>query len=109
MPLTGFYKVSFSTPLGNGAGVAFLRDGKIWGGDSMMFYTGTFEESGEAISGHVKTGRHTQVPGMVSVFGAPSVDISLRGTVTENEISFRGNSPQAPSFTATFQLSKLSD
>jgi hypothetical protein len=39
---TGLYKVNFKTPLGLGAGVVVLENGMIRGGDSSMFYRGTY-------------------------------------------------------------------
>lgn len=39
----GLYRVTFRTPLGEGAGVAVLLDGKIRGGDSAFAYSGRYQ------------------------------------------------------------------
>jgi hypothetical protein len=42
----GLYWVEFRTPLGSGAGVVVLQDGNLRGGDSSMYYFGTYTETG---------------------------------------------------------------
>lgn len=36
----GLYKVLFQTQLGQGTGVVTVREGRLRGGDSVMYYTG---------------------------------------------------------------------
>jgi len=63
------YKVEFGTPLGSGTGVVVIEGGKLRGGDSSMYYVGSFAISGDQISASVATNRHTSVPGVQPVFG----------------------------------------
>jgi hypothetical protein len=49
----GLYKVYFETPLGANFGVVHAVDGKIWGGDSSMFYVGSYVTRGNEITAHV--------------------------------------------------------
>jgi len=44
----GLYAFRFDTPIGEGAGVAWLRDGDVRGRDSLMAYTGTYAAEGDA-------------------------------------------------------------
>tara|TARA_R100001132_G_scaffold25061_1_gene24907 strand:- start:280 stop:648 length:369 start_codon:yes stop_codon:yes gene_type:complete len=103
----GLYKVAFQTPLGEGYGVAVIRDGRIEGGDSMMFYRGTFQEDGDAFTANVQIGTHSQVPGMDSVFGVPEGSIELRGDTGRMPATMKGASPQAPGIGFQATLSAL--
>ena len=49
----GLYAIRFQTPLGAGAGVAYLENGKLRGGDSMMAYVGSFNETGGVLTADV--------------------------------------------------------
>jgi hypothetical protein len=40
-------------------GVLILRDGKVYGGDSFVFYTGTFEDLGGRWRGELTSNEHT--------------------------------------------------
>jgi hypothetical protein len=96
----GLYKVAFQTAAGSGAGVAVLESGTIRGGDSMMFYTGTFSEAGSQFTARVLSKKHSNVPGMGSVFGRDEVNISL------NTATVHGTAVEAPgvTFLATLAL-----
>jgi hypothetical protein len=93
---TGLYKVSFKTPIGTGAGVVVLENGMIRGGDSMMFYRGTFTEIGGKFVAEVAAGKHTTIPGMGSVFGRDNVSISLGGTNTDTTATTTGTAKEVP-------------
>lgn len=92
----GLYRVHFQTPRGGGAGVVALQDGKISGGDSRIYYTGTYSESGVQFTAQVKTDAHTPTPGMVSVFGVDRVNITLKGTSTGDSAQLTGTAAEAP-------------
>jgi hypothetical protein len=74
----GLYMVQFQTPSGAGAGVVTLCDGKIGGGDGVLYYTGTYNEADNKFTAEVLTGRHTA--GALSVFGGDNLHIKLSGT-----------------------------
>ena len=106
MALTdGLYKVTFQTPIGTGYGVITLENGTLQGGDSSMYYVGTYVQNGNAFTAAVMAKTHTNVPGMGSVFGVPEVAINLTGTSTDKTASVTGSSPQAPGlgFSATLE------
>ena len=65
----GLYRVQFHTQLGTGAGVVFLQAGKLRGGDSRNFYVRTYAQSGNHVTAEVTTDKHTEIPGLASVFG----------------------------------------
>ncbi|WP_428029542.1 GrlR family regulatory protein [Ancylobacter sp.] len=105
MSLDGFYKVQFATPLGAGAGVVVLREGTIEGGDSALFYKGTYSLNGNQFTATVSTGRHTH--GLDSVFGKDNVTINLHGEVSAGHLRLQGSAPAAPGVPFTAELQKL--
>jgi hypothetical protein len=105
----GLYKVQFQTPLGAGAGVVHLQGGKLWGGDSALYYVGTFTQVGDQFSAEVVTDRHTQYQGLVSVFGKDRVHINLRGASKENSAVATGTAIEAPGIAFKAMLSRLTD
>ncbi|MBX3476688.1 MAG: hypothetical protein KF910_03720 [Brevundimonas sp.] len=105
----GLYGVHFITPLGVGAGVVVLRDGKVQGGDAGIYYDGTYSIEGDKFSANLRTDRHTPIPGVVSVFGVDKVDIILKGQFVGTVATVEGTSPQAPGLTFQATLKKLAD
>lgn len=103
----GFYKVSFQTRLGGGAGVVILSSGKMYGGDSSIYYVGTYTQSGDEFTASVATNRHTT--GLQSVFGVDRVHISLRGKTSGDVVTMQGTAAEAPGVTFQATLSKISD
>jgi hypothetical protein len=103
----GIYKVEFQTPLGAGAGVVILQSGKLSGGDSGMYYTGSYAETGDDFTAKVEGRRHTNAPGFSSVFGVDHTHISLKGKSTGNSATMSGTAAEAPSIAFQAKLSKL--
>jgi hypothetical protein len=102
----GLYKVTFETPIGFGAGVVVLSDGRLLGGDSSISYVGSYRQDGTTLSASVDTTMHTSVPGMFNVLGTPNAKVSLSGTVSGDRVQMTGSSPNAPgiSLQATLQF-----
>jgi hypothetical protein len=105
----GLYKVEFQTPLGAGAGVVFLQNGKLHGGDSAMFYVGNVSEQGDNLTAEVEGKLHTKVPGMSSVFGVDHTHINLQGKSSGNTASLTGRAKEAPTVSFQAKLTKISD
>jgi hypothetical protein len=101
----GFYRVAFQTRLGGGAGVLNLLSGKMWGGDSSLYYNGTYTQSGNDFTASVVTDRHT--PGLQSVFGVDRVHISLRGKTDGASATMQGTAAEAPGVTFQATLTKI--
>ncbi len=69
---------------GKGSGVVAFRDGKIFGGDAYLFYTGTYSTKGGTFKGEVLVQRHTSSPDANPLFGgATPVGIGVTGTFTD--------------------------
>jgi hypothetical protein len=105
----GLYKVEFQTPMGFGSGVVFLQGGKLRGGDAGLFYIGTFGQNGTEFTADVVTDRHTQYPGLLSVFGKDRVHIKLKGQSSGNTGQVQGTAVEAPGVTFTAKLSRIAD
>lgn len=106
----GLYKVSFETPLGEGAGVVMLREGQILGGDSLRQYVGSYTQSGNRFCATIEVNRHTLSDvGARSVFGREDVQISIQGESGENDsvAVMAGSSPQVPDVPFRATLVKL--
>lgn len=105
----GLYAIRFQTPFGAGAGVAYLENGKLRGGDSMMAYVGSFNEANGTLTADVRAYKHTSMPGMASVFGVDEVDIHLTGSVNQGNAALTGTAPQAPGVTLQVTMVRLHD
>lgn len=105
----GLYKVVFETQRGAGAGCVVLADGRIRGGDAGMYYVGTYELSGSEIRSNLTVDRHTNFPGMVSVFGVDKVQVLLVGKVEGHTIEAQGSAPQAPGLTFRARLTLIAE
>ncbi|WP_114521024.1 GrlR family regulatory protein [Altererythrobacter sp. ZODW24] len=103
----GLYKVEFQTQLGAGAGIAVLRNGIIEGGDSMMFYRGTYSQTDSQFQAEVSNGTHSNDPSMESVLGIASGTIKLDGKTETSPALMNGTSPQAPGVNFQARLSMI--
>ena len=100
----GLYKVSIKTPLGHGNGVVVIKDGSIRGGDSMMYYTGTFQLAGNQFTANIHASKHSDVAGMFSVLGLNDVNVKLQGTATDTSATLQGSAVGDPQVTLQAQL-----
>jgi hypothetical protein len=111
----GLYKVQFQVdpqfraPGDSGTGVVMLSGGVVRGGDSIMYYTGTYAVNGESLTADVTAAMHSQVPGMGSVFGLDLVHLALKGHVTGNTIVLGGTAREAPDIPFAAELERLAD
>ena len=103
----GLYKVEFKTPLGAGAGVVVLQDGKIQGGDSSMYYVGDYSESGQTFSARLEGKLHTNMPGLVSVFGVNHTHIKLSGQTSGDSAVMQGKADEAPTVQFQAKLTRI--
>ena len=100
----GLYAAEFRTPLGQGNGVVLLLNGTLQGGDSMMYYRGSYTTEGNNFKADVKTGAHAHPPGMQSVFGREHVTIGLSGTFDNDSLTANGKAAEAPNVNFAVKL-----
>lgn len=106
----GIYSVRFRTPLGEGAGVAFLKDGSLKGGDATVYYKGTYASDGAKFTAKIITGTHNREPGVINVMGKDAVTLSLQGTFDpNNNVSAQGTAPEAPGVTIAVRMVRVAD
>jgi hypothetical protein len=73
----GTYSAWFRTSLGDGTGIVHVADGRLWGSDSIMNYSGTVEIEGDRFCGVLTATRHTE--GHATVFGTDDLVVRLEG------------------------------
>ncbi len=71
---------------GKGSGVIMFRDGKIFGGDAYLFYTGSYTSKGDTFKGEVLVQRHTSSPDANPLFGGPSSNKRARADTRSQAI-----------------------
>jgi hypothetical protein len=105
----GLYKVHFQVPGNEGAGVVVLSGGIIRGGDSSIYYHGSYTTVGDQLNAEVKTDAHTKLPGMASVFGVDRVNITLNGKINGDTATLKGTAKEAPGLAFEAVLSRIAD
>jgi hypothetical protein len=105
----GTYKVSFSSPIGEGTGVVILDGGKARGGDTMMFYSGHYSEDGSNFRATIRVGKHSNVAGMQSVLGVENGDIVLEGTSAGSSAQCTGWLVTNPGVKLRVALTRIAD
>ncbi|MBR0692739.1 hypothetical protein [Bradyrhizobium lablabi] len=105
----GTYAAWFRTPLGEGTGIVHFVDGKVWGRDSIMLYSGNYQVAGERFSAVVTAKRHTE--GHATVFGIDDLVIRLEGESNGTIATCKGTADAAPgiAFEATLILSRQAE
>ncbi|QIG99173.2 MULTISPECIES: hypothetical protein [unclassified Bradyrhizobium] len=73
----GTYAAWFRTSLADGTGIVHVADGRLWGSDAIMLYSGTYEVDGERFSAVLTTRRHSD--GHATVFGTDDLVVRLEG------------------------------
>ncbi len=89
--MEGFWTVQFVGVQGWGTGVVVYIGGHVFGGDSAVMFTGTYDRQGDAVTVqlHVKQ----IAPGLMNVMGRPEFDLDLSGTLAGDTLKLAGNIP----------------
>jgi hypothetical protein len=90
----GTYAAWFRTSLGEGTGIVHFADGKLWGRDSIMLYSGTYDVDGERFSVVLTARRHTE--GHATVFGIDDLVVRLKGVSNGAIATCSGTADAAP-------------
>jgi len=89
--MEGFYTVQFVGVQGWGTGVVVYIAGHVFGGDSAVMFTGTYDQHGDAVAVqlHVK-----QIdPQLMNVMGRNEFDLDLAGNIEGDKVKLAGNIP----------------
>jgi hypothetical protein len=88
--IEGMFKAAFSTALGHGNGIVVLRSGTIEGGDSVVYYTGTYSQIGEDFSADLHTTTYAPANGR-NLFGTAKASTTVKGKVNGEIITGSGS------------------
>lgn len=105
----GLYKVLFQTQLGQGTGVVTVREGRLTGGDSVMYYTGEYTIAQGGIDARLVADTHSVMPGIMSVLGLPKARLHLKGVAEGQSAHLSGTSPDHPGLSFEATLTRLAD
>jgi hypothetical protein len=75
---------------GHATGVIVLRDGKIAGGDSYFYYTGSYTADRGKWRGELTTYQHTKSAGTLLLFGGREVTCGFTGTYSADAADVNG-------------------
>ena len=75
---------------GHATGVVVLQDGRILGGDSYFYYTGSYSFSRGKWRGEMMVHQHSEAPGLNLVFGGREVSCGFTGTYSDGAAEIDG-------------------
>ncbi|MCC5996111.1 MAG: hypothetical protein JJU18_07060 [Oceanicaulis sp.] len=105
---TGLYVTRFRTPLDDAGGVIYIDGGRVYGGDTAMYYVGEIVSEGDEVHVRLRVRQHDET--RQSVFGDHrDFTLSLTGRKKGAEYVFEGRADKAPSlrFEATLRPAPL--
>jgi hypothetical protein len=92
---------------GHATGVIILFDGRILGGDSYFYYTGSYSFRNGKWRGELVTQQHTETVGVNMAFGGREVACGFTGTYSDGEAEVGGTAlvgKTSVSFVAVLQF-----
>jgi hypothetical protein len=90
----GKYAAWFKTPNGQGTGIVFLTNGEIAGQDSVIAYSGFYEQDGDQFTATLRIRRFRE--GQPSLFGLDNVELRLCGESSGRIAVCTGTTEQVP-------------
>jgi len=75
---------------GHATGIVVLEGGRIMGGDSFFYYTGSYSFSRSKWRGEMIVHQHTEAPGLNLVFGGREVGCGFTGTYSAGAADIDG-------------------
>ena len=75
---------------GHASGVIVLLDGKVAGGDSNFYYTGSYSADSGKWRGELTTNQHTKTVGVLPLFGGREVTCGFMGTYSADSAVVNG-------------------
>ena len=75
---------------GRATGVVVLQGGRIMGGDSFFYYTGSYSFSRGKWRGEMIVNQHTEAPGLNLVFGGREVTCGFSGSYSDGAADIDG-------------------
>lgn len=103
----GLFKTEFQTPFGSGVGVIHLQGGKIHGGNTALYYVGTYKIDGQQFQADLVTRRHTMNLNIASVFGVDTANVHMEGEIKDGNILIEGCAAEVPDMHLTGKFTFL--
>lgn len=104
----GLYKAEFQTQRGFGAGVVWLKDGLVRGGDSLMYYSGSYTVANGQVTADFTSKVHSKAAnGLQTVLGEDTSQVRLTGAVSGNTVALSGHPASHPGLTLAVKLTLL--
>ena len=103
----GQYSAWFRAPHADGMGVITLANGRMSGNDTVIAYSGSYQQSGDSFTATISTRRHADGP--PGIFGIDDLDIEVSGTSETNTASCVGTIRQAPEMPFQVVLVRIDD
>jgi hypothetical protein len=98
--IEALWSVSFQSnaQLGSmgGTGVVVFETGRVFGGDSIMIYTGKYRVVNDVIEADIHVDTFAIQPGMASIVGLPTFDLKVTGPVAHDRVVLSGHVVQDP-------------
>ena len=108
--IDAFYTLSFESNFGlSGTGVAVFKDGKVFGGDSLMAYVGQYSIESNVVSAQLAVEKYANRSDMESVVGLDNFHLKIQGHINDSEFSLSGNVVEDSSRTITIHAKKHSE
>jgi len=89
MSVEALWTLEFANHAGYGGGVVIFESGRIFGGDTSFYWTGTYSIKDGAITGKIDVNRHSPV--MQSLLGRDSYSLELAGQLNDQEMELNGS------------------
>lgn len=90
MTIEGLWTIDFFSKHGAGAGVIVFETGRVFGGDSSMFYIGDYEIKNGAVSGRIRVRVHHRIPGLTSIAGADDFEVEYSAQLSDATTQLTG-------------------
>ncbi len=92
----GLYRAEFNTLTMQGIGLVVLIDGKIYGGDTIIYYVGTYSTDGDTLTARVEAGSYKETPvaEIESVLKRDRKVLELEGEIKGRSIELGGRSKE---------------
>jgi hypothetical protein len=103
----GFYAIAFQVGENVGHGVLHLNEGRLRGGDSILYYLGDYTLDGDRITAQIKTDAHAKIPGMRAMFGRDVIHLTLEGVFDGEDAKLTGSAREAPAVKFVASLKKI--
>jgi len=85
MSVEALWTNSMHAPGQFGAGVVVFETERVFGGDSSMYYTGTYRISSGELTGRVRVRKHHDIPGIVPFAGVDDAEFEIKATMVSDK------------------------